>query len=165
MSADPVVALDGAHNTGACEALADTVAEFDYDRLLCVFGAMHDKDHRGMADALPTPDRAWVCEPDTDRAEDAEVLETVFSEAGAGETTIRRSVEAAVDAALEEAADDDLVLVTGSLFTVAEARTRWTRTNLPKRVRDLEEARETLEGAHVTPRASGGCAGRASTAW
>jgi dihydropteroate synthase len=151
MSADPVVALDGAHNTGACEALADTVAEFDYDRLLCVFGAMHDKDHRGMADALPTPDRAWVCEPDTDRAEDAEVLETVFSEAGAGETTIRRSVEAAVDAALEEAADDDLVLVTGSLFTVAEARTRWTRTNLPKRVRDLEEARETLEGAHVTP--------------
>jgi dihydropteroate synthase len=151
MGADPVVALDGAHNVGACEALADTVAEFDHDRLLCVFGAMHDKDHRGMADALPALDRAWVCEPDTDRAEEAGVLETVFAEASTGETTVTRSVESAVDAALDAASEDDLVLVTGSLFTVAEARTRWTRTNVQKRVRTLEESRETLEGAHVTP--------------
>ncbi|MFB6071874.1 MAG: dihydropteroate synthase [Halobacterium sp.] len=151
MGADPVVVLDGAHNTGACEALAETVGEFDYDRLLCVFGAMHDKDHRGMADALPTPDRAWVCEPDTDRAEDADVLETVFEDAGAGETTVTRAVESAVAAALEAAGEDDFVLVTGSLFAVAEARSRWTRTNVPKQVRDLEDARETLEDAHVTP--------------
>jgi dihydropteroate synthase len=151
MGAEPVVALDGAHNPGACEAVAETVAEFDYDRLFCVFGAMHDKDHRGMADALPTPDRVWACEPDSDRAEDADVLEAVFEDAGAGETTVTRAVEAAVDDALAAAGEDDLVLVTGSLFAVAEARTRWTRTNVEKTVRDLEESREVLEGAHVTP--------------
>ncbi|WP_232687568.1 dihydropteroate synthase [Halobacterium zhouii] len=151
MGADPVVALDGAHNPGACEALAETVAEFDYDRLLYVFGAMHDKDHRTMAEALPTADRVWACEPDTDRSEDADVLATVFEEAGAGDVTVTRAVESAVDSALSAATEDDLVLVAGSLFTVAEARARWTRTNVQKRVRDLDDARDALESAHVTP--------------
>jgi dihydropteroate synthase len=151
MGADPVVALDGAHNPGACEAIADTIAEFDYDRLFCVFGAMHDKDHRGMADALPTPDRVWATEPDSDRSEDADVLATVFEDAGAGETTVTRSVESAVDRAVDAATADDFVLVVGSLYAVAEARTRWTRANVPKQVRDLDDAREALENAHVTP--------------
>jgi dihydropteroate synthase len=41
------------------------------------------------------------------------------------------------------------VLVTGSLATVGEARERWTRLDVPKRVRDADEARRVLEGAHV----------------
>lgn len=151
MGADPVVALDGAHNPGACEAIADTIAEFDYDRLLYVFGAMHDKDHRGMADALPTPDRVWATEPDSERSEDADVLATVFDGAGAGDTAITRSVESAVDNAVDAANEGDFVLVFGSLFAVAEARTRWTRATVPKQVRDLDDARDALESAHVTP--------------
>jgi len=151
MGADPVVVLDGAHNVGACEALAETVGEFDYDRLLAVFGAMHDKDHRGMAAALPDADRVWVSEPDTDRAEDADVLATVFEAAGAGEVTVRRAVESAVAAAVDEAGEDDLVLVAGSLFAVAEARARWTRSFVETDVADLGDARDALERAHVTP--------------
>jgi len=151
MGDDPVVVLDGAHNVGACEALSETVAEFDYDRLLVAFGAMHDKDHRGMAAALPEVDRAWVTEPDTDRSEDADVLATVFEEAGAGDVTVKRAVESAVAAAVEESTEDDLVLVTGSLFAVAEARSRWTRTFVETDVDDLDDARDTLERAHVTP--------------
>ncbi|MFB6270395.1 MAG: dihydropteroate synthase [Halobacterium sp.] len=150
MGADPVTVLDGAHNPGACDALADTIAEFDYDDFYCVFGAMHDKDHRGMAAALPTPDRVWACEPDSDRAEDADVLATVFDEAGS-DATVTRAVESALDDALAEAGEDDFVLVTGSLFAVAEARKRWTRTNVHKDVEDIEDARDVLEGAHVTP--------------
>jgi dihydropteroate synthase len=150
MGTDPLVALDGAHNTGACEALADTLDEFDYDDLHLVFGAMHDKDHRGMAAALPTPDRVWACEPDTGRAEDADVLSTVFSEAGS-DTTVTRAVDSALDEAVAAAGPDDVVLVAGSLFAVAEARTRWTRANVQKDVDDIEDARAVLEDAHVTP--------------
>ncbi|WP_336034584.1 dihydropteroate synthase [Halobacterium yunchengense] len=149
MNTDPLTVLDGAHNPGACDALAATLAEFDYDDLHVVFGAMHDKDHRGMAAALPA-DRVWACEPDSDRAEDAEVLATVFGEAGA-DATVTRSVESAVEDALAAADADDLVLVTGSLFAVAEARKRWTRANVRKDVDDLADARDVLEGAHVTP--------------
>jgi dihydropteroate synthase len=150
MGTDPLVVLDGAHNTGACEALAGTLDEFDYDDLLCVFGAMHDKDHRGMAAALPTPDRVWACEPDAGRAEDPDVLSTVFSEAGS-DTTVTRAVDSALDEAIAAAGPDDVVLVAGSLFAVAEARMRWTRTNVQKDVDDIEDARAVLEGAHVTP--------------
>jgi dihydropteroate synthase len=42
------------------------------------------------------------------------------------------------------------VLVTGSLYTVAEARTRWSRATVPKRVDSISRAREVIEGANVT---------------
>ncbi|WP_135828756.1 dihydropteroate synthase [Halorussus halobius] len=152
MGTDPVVALDGAHNPGACEALADTLAEFDgeYDDFHLVFGAKHDKDLRGMAAALPTPDRVVACQPDIRGAEDKAVVARAFAEAGADEVLARNAVAGAVENALDAADSGDLVLVAGSLYAVAEARTRWTRAEIPKRVGDLDDARETLERADVT---------------
>ncbi|GAD53481.1 dihydrofolate synthase / Folylpolyglutamate synthase / Alternative dihydrofolate reductase 2 / dihydropteroate synthase [Halarchaeum acidiphilum MH1-52-1] len=151
MGDDPLVVLDGAHNPGACDALADTLADFDYDDLHLVFGAMHDKDHVGMAAALPTPARVWTCRPDSRRAEDQDALAAAFRAAGAGEVTAKASVEGALARALDAADADDCVLVAGSLFTVAEARRRWTRVNVPKRADDLAESRAHLDRAHVTP--------------
>jgi dihydropteroate synthase len=150
MDDEPLTVLDGAHNPGACAALADVLAEFDYDDLVLVLGAMHDKDHAGMAVALPTPDRVLTCEPDLDRAEDADVLARVFEDAGAGDVQVSRAVESALDRALAAADEDDCVLVTGSLFAVAEARTRWTRLQVRKRVEDLDDAAAALESADVT---------------
>ncbi|HET7324926.1 MAG TPA: cyanophycin synthetase, partial [Halococcus sp.] len=49
LNQNPLVVLDGAHNPGACERLTETLAEFEYDDLYLVFGALADKDHRGMA--------------------------------------------------------------------------------------------------------------------
>lgn len=152
MGTDPLVALDGAHNPGACEALAETVAEFDgeYDDLHLVFGAMHDKDLRGMAEALPTPDRVVACQPNLDRAEDEAVVAQVFEESGVEEVLTRNAVEGALENALNAADEDDFVLVAGSLFAVAEARSRWTRAEIPKRISNLDDAKEALEGSHVT---------------
>ncbi|WP_435335037.1 dihydropteroate synthase [Haloarchaeobius sp. TZWWS8] len=150
MSESPLTVLDGAHNPGACENLATVLDTFDYADLHLVFGAMHDKEHGQMADALPTPDAVYTCEPNLDRAEDSAVLARVFEDRGVTETTVRTSVDTALDRALEAADGDDCVLVTGSLFTVAEARTRWTRVEIPKTVRDLDDARAALESASVT---------------
>ncbi|USZ72094.1 dihydropteroate synthase [Natronosalvus halobius] len=149
MGTDPLVVLDGAHNPGACERLAETLASFEYDDLQLVFGAMHDKDHREMAAALPTPDQVTACEPSLERAEDADVLARVFANAGAPSVDTEVAVLDALNAALEAAEPDDCVLVTGSLFAVAEARRRWTRTAVPKRVRDRSDARDVLEAADV----------------
>ncbi|PSP55807.1 dihydropteroate synthase [Halobacteriales archaeon QS_1_67_19] len=152
MGQGPLVVLDGAHNPGACEALTETLGEFDdeIEDFHLVFGAMHDKDLRGMAEALPTPDRVVACQPNLDRAEDEAVIARAFEEAGTGEVLTRNAVEGALDNALDAAGADDLVLVAGSLFAVAEARTRWTRAEIPKRIGDLDDARETLADAHVT---------------
>ncbi len=148
---DPLVVLDGAHNPGACERVAETLATFAYDDLHLVFGAMHDKDHREMARALPDPDSVVACEPNLSRAEDRAVLARVFERAGADPDRIAMepAVADALAGAIDAAGEDDAVLVTGSLFAVAEARRRYTRTMTPKRVRSREEAREALESASV----------------
>ena len=145
----PTMVLDGAHNPAACERLAETLAEFDYDDLRVVVGAMHEKDHREMAAALPTPDAVTACRPALSRAEDPDVLAAVFDRAGAGTVRTRDAVADAVEAALADAAPDDLVLVTGSLYAVAEARSRWTSAPIPKPVRDRSDARAALEAANV----------------
>ncbi|MFP8958513.1 dihydropteroate synthase [Natrialbaceae archaeon A-CW3] len=149
MDTAPLTILDGAHNPGACERLAETLSSFDYDEFHLVFGAMHDKDHREMAAALPTPDRVVTCEPTIDRAEDGDVLARVFAAAGVDHVERGGAVSDAVERALETAEPNDCVLVTGSLFAVAEARRRWTRRITPKRIRDREDARTVLERADV----------------
>ncbi|QCS41456.1 dihydropteroate synthase [Natrinema versiforme] len=149
LDTEPLVVLDGAHNPGACEGLAETLGTYDYDDLHLVFGAMHDKDHREMAAALPTPDIVTATEPSLDRAEESAVLADVFADAGAGTVRTEPAVPDALASALADAERDDCVLVTGSLFAVAEARSRWTRTDVSKRVRDRSDARDALEAANV----------------
>ncbi|WP_276260075.1 dihydropteroate synthase [Haloglomus litoreum] len=164
LSRDPLVVLDGAHNPGGCRSVAETLAEFDgeFDDLHLVVGAMADKDHAGMAAALP-PGEVWTCRPDVDRAEASDALAAAFEAVdegandGAGDGGSRHApihrkgnVPGALAAALDAAGEDDAVLVTGSLYTVAEARTRWTRLHVPKRVDDLPTAEAVLRDANVT---------------
>jgi len=149
MERDPLVILDGAHNPGACETLAATLAEFDYDDLHVVFGAMHDKDHRSMVAALSALDSVTTCRPDTSRAEDPETLARVFERAGVDDVRERDSVATALADVRGRADADDCVLVMGSLSTVSEARTTWTRTVVPAHVRDAADAEALLDRAHV----------------
>ncbi|MFB6093559.1 MAG: dihydropteroate synthase [Halanaeroarchaeum sp.] len=150
MEREPLVILDGAHNPGGVAAVADTLADLSYDDLHVVLGAMQDKEHAGMAAALPAPDRVTTCRPDTDRAEDQSVLAESLSGV-CEDVSAMSSVEAAVADAIDAADPEDAVLVTGSLYAVAEARRHWTRTIVPRRVTDLSTAADALESAHVTP--------------
>jgi dihydropteroate synthase len=145
----PVTVLDGAHNPAACERLAETAAEFDHEDLHLVVGAMADKDHRGMATGLPAADHAWACEPDVDRAADAAVLAEALRTAGHDDVTAAGAVPDALAAALAAARPGDMVLVAGSLFTVAEARRRWTRSHVPRHVETVADADAALSSADV----------------
>jgi dihydropteroate synthase len=149
METDPFVVLDGAHNPGACESLATVLDDFDFDALHLVFGAMHDKDHRAMVDALLAPDSVVTCRPDNPRSEDPETLARVFENAGAGDVAVGADVASAVATATDRADEGDCVLALGSLFLVAEARQTWTRTVTPVDVRDRSDAAALLERAHV----------------
>jgi len=130
----PLTVLDGAHNPAACRTLAGTLAEYDYDDLHLVYGAMHDKDHAGAASALPAAASAVTCRPDLDRAEDPEVLAAALRNAGVDDVTVGDDVAAALDAAVERADPGDCVLLVGSLFAVAEARAARMRTVTPRTV-------------------------------
>jgi dihydropteroate synthase len=146
---EPTVVLDGAHNPGACETVAGVLSEFSFDRLHLVFGAMHDKDHAGMVAALPDAATVVTCRPHEARAEDPAVLAATFEDAGVDGVRAGGSVQDAVAEARERAAADDLVLVVGSLYCVAEARAPYVRTPTPKRVPDATAADRVLSTAHV----------------
>jgi len=148
---DPLVVLDGAHNPAGCESVADTLADVDFDDLHLVVGALTDKDHRGMAAAFADATSVVACEPAHDRAEDKAVLARAFAEASDAAISTRSDVAGALDDVLAAATADDCVLVVGSLYTVGEARRRWTRTQVPKRVDSIRSARQVLESANVTP--------------
>lgn len=130
---DPMVVLDGAHNPEACAALDDLLNRYEYTDLHVVFGAMADKDHRRMAAALPEIDSAYLCRSNTDRAQTPTALKEAFERRVTTVSTVGSVLEAA-ERAISSANEGDVVLVTGSLSVVAEARDRWTRLVTPKRL-------------------------------
>lgn len=149
MQRDPLVVLDGAHNPDGCKQVARTVAEFEYDSLALVVGSLADKDHRGIARALADADRVTACEPVHDRAEAKAAIARAFETETEATVNSRTDVAGAVSDAIETAGPDDCILVTGSLYTVAEARVRWSRPRIPKQVDSINAAKAMLGGAHV----------------
>ena len=151
MGRDPLVVLDGAHNPGGCETTVDVLESFEYDSAHLVVGSMTDKDHRGIAAAFADADlqRVFACRPDHERAETTAVVAQAFTEETAATVETHEAVAGALDRALDAASADDAVVVAGSLYTVAEARKRWTRPVVPTTVETLDDARATLERAHV----------------
>ncbi len=131
VTTDPMVVLDGAHNPAATATLSDLLGRYDYDDLHVVFAAMADKDHERMVAELPAIDNVFATRPGVDRAEDVAVLADAFS-GHAGRIHQIESVPEATERALAAADETDFVLVTGSLYAVAEARDRWTRLLVPK---------------------------------
>jgi dihydropteroate synthase len=146
---DPLAVLDGAHNPDACAKLATLLERFEYDDLHLVFGAMRDKSHAEMVRALPEPVRVALATPAVDRAQDTDTLAAVFERATDARVDHFDSVLAAVDRTLRAAGEGDCVLVAGSLYAVAEARDRWTRTPSRLGPETPSEARSTLRRADV----------------
>ncbi len=120
----PLVALDGAHNPAGARALASALPEvFSWGSLLLVIGTSRDKDVAGILGELgPLADVAYPTAYSGARSEDPTELATALDEAGVRVAARFDSVADALDAARSDAVVDDLILVTGSLYTVADAR-------------------------------------------
>ncbi len=119
----PRLILDGAHNPAAAATLAQALRrDLTYRRLILVLGIMADKDIKGiLRRLLPLADVAIFSRPRYDRAADPEVLQTAAAYLP-GETYIHGDLAAAIQQARGLAEEDDLIVVTGSLFTIGEAR-------------------------------------------
>jgi dihydrofolate synthase/folylpolyglutamate synthase len=112
----PVV-LDGAHNVDGMRALVATLTEERLAPAAVVFGAMADKDYRLMLKLLAGAGGRRVYVEPAGRAPAAcEELNRLFP----GESSV--GVTEALRRARELAGPEGLVLVTGSLYLVGEAR-------------------------------------------
>ena len=119
----PLVVLDGAHNPAAAEALAVALPEsFAGDRLHVVMAVFADKDLDGIARPLgPLADAGYATAVDSVRARPPEEVAAALNAAGVPTETFG-SVAEALEAARNNATAEDIILVTGSLYTVAAAR-------------------------------------------
>jgi dihydrofolate synthase/folylpolyglutamate synthase len=119
----PLVVLDGAHNPAAAEALAIALPEtFAGDRLHLVMAVFKDKDLEGIVRAIaPLADAGYATAVDSVRARPADEIAGALTAAGVPTETFASVAEALV-AAKWAASEEDVILVTGSLYTVADAR-------------------------------------------
>lgn len=133
------VVLDAAHNPSGCRALADTYRDVYGDDATLVFGAMADKDVESMVAYLSdVAESVYVASPSKDRAAPVGRLKQAFEREGTpveSRDTVLEAVEEAIEAG-------DTVLVTGSLYTVGEARRRWTTNSVSADYRSPGEAEE-----------------------
>ncbi len=120
----PTVVADVAHNPDGARALVAAIDEvFDYERLIVVLGIMGDKDARGfIAEFAEHTDVAIMTRPASDRAADPEELSAIAADLGLANRVVP-SAGAAIESALSEAGEADLVLVTGSHYTVGDVMT------------------------------------------
>jgi dihydrofolate synthase/folylpolyglutamate synthase len=122
----PLVVLDGAHNPDAARALTEALPEaFVWSRLHLVIGVLESKDVAGILEALaPRVATAHAAANSHPKSRSAADMAAACRAAGMAEVQEHPSIPAALEAARADAAEEDLILVTGSLYTVADARPR-----------------------------------------
>jgi dihydrofolate synthase/folylpolyglutamate synthase len=128
VSRDPLVVLDGAHNVAGAQALARAVAEelWRGADTVAVVGMLHGRDPSAMLDALaPAGVRTVVaCPAPSPRTLPASDIADAARALGL-RALVTDTVGDAVTLALGEVPPDGMLLVLGSLYVVAEARTRF----------------------------------------
>jgi dihydrofolate synthase/folylpolyglutamate synthase len=120
----PDIYLDGAHNPASAQKLAATVREMRpaYGRTILIIGILGDKDYEGIMSALvPLADHVVVTKPQYSRAMDVRALASEIQKRH-GSVETAETVKDAIAAAGRVASRDDLVLITGSLYVVGDAR-------------------------------------------
>jgi dihydrofolate synthase/folylpolyglutamate synthase len=119
----PKLVIDGAHNPAAARHLAGAIGEaFDYKRLILVVGMLTTHPADGfLAEIAPLASKIVATQSGWYLASPAE---QIGEEARryCDDVEVVPGVQDAVARALQAADKDDLVLVTGSLYTIGEVR-------------------------------------------
>jgi len=122
----PRIVLDGAHNPDAASVVAAYVADLRRERpgsrVILVVGIMRDKDRQGFLDRLlPHVDDVITTQVRHPRAATAHELGASLHARGVPAHVVPDPADA-IARARGMAASDDLILITGSLMLVGEAK-------------------------------------------
>ena len=118
----PLTICETAHNADGIEAMLHKLSSLPYRRLHLVYGCVHDKDYVKILHMLPSERTTYYyTQPSVPRGLPVDTLAEAAKNCGmAGDSfpTVGEAIRAARAAADP---DNDLVLVTGSIFLVADA--------------------------------------------
>lgn len=119
----PRVVLDGAHNPAAALVLKEALEkEFQYEHLILLAGMMKDKDIKSFLHLLaPLADHLILTQAHNDRAAPPRVLKEALGKSGK-KAEMAEDLENAIEKGLSMTKQEDLLCISGSLYTVGEAR-------------------------------------------
>jgi dihydrofolate synthase / folylpolyglutamate synthase len=119
LSKDPLIICDTGHNEDGIKEILTQLQQTKFERLHWVFGMVNDKEVTKVLSLLPQHAEYYFCKASIPRAMDEKELQSI-----AGEFHLRgksySTVAEALEAAKNKAKKDDLILVGGSTFVVAE---------------------------------------------
>lgn len=123
ISRRPLIILDGAHNPQASKILSYTISDyFSYKNLILILGILRDKDIKGiMKELFPASNFVIFISPPNPRAASPAELMKHLPLNMRQSFFVADDVSQAIKLACKIASKKDLILVTGSLYTVAEA--------------------------------------------
>lgn len=123
MNKKPLVVIDGAHNIQGISKLKINVEKyFKYKRLFLLLGILADKEVEKMVEVIvPDAYKVYSLTPLSTRAENAEELKKVIDKYN-NNCVAYESYDEALKCALDEADENDLILISGSLYMIGDMR-------------------------------------------
>ena len=119
ISENPKTIVDVGHNEDGLNLVFAEIQKLSFQKLHIVLGMVNDKDIENILELFPKTAHYYFCKANIPRGLDATLLCNMAQQKNLiGE--VYSSVEKAYESAKTKAYKDDLVLVTGSFFTVAE---------------------------------------------
>lgn len=139
MQAEPTVIVDGAHNPEGFQALVESLeSQFGKDTsyIWCI-GFLADKKIDDMLEIMvKKAKKIIVTRPNSERSADPFfVKERVIAilqkhqnlALSSSDISINEEIDQALSMTLQQANEEDIISVAGSLYMISEARTRWTK--------------------------------------
>ena len=123
VSRDPLIILDGAHNFDGIKRLVESLDNFKFKKLHLIMSILADKEHKKMLEEISAyTDEVVFVNLDYKRGTSPEELSREASDYGLkGEVM---TIDEALDYYKNSYQDGDLILITGSLYFVSEARSK-----------------------------------------
>jgi dihydrofolate synthase/folylpolyglutamate synthase len=116
---EPTIVLEVAHNKDGIEQMLRHLQNISFGKLHIVIGVVKDKDVEAVLKLLPKEANYYFTQANIPRALDAQTLKEKASEFSL-EGKCFENVNEAIHQVLINASKDDLIIVCGSIFLVAE---------------------------------------------
>ena len=119
-SKSPDILLDAAHNEAGLELLFNELAAKDYAKIHWVFGCTQEKKLNAILPQIPENVELYLCVANIPRSKPLPELESEMRNL-ANIKLSEANVELAIQAAIQNQKEKELVLIAGSIFLLAEA--------------------------------------------
>lgn len=119
----PLIVIDGAHNIDGIKSLTYNVEKyFKYKSIILLLGILADKQVDEMIEEVtPLAKHVYALTPHSDRAQLSRELKEKIVKYNKNVTAVEDYKEAAIKA-INEADEDDLILISGSLYMIGDMR-------------------------------------------